>query len=64
VGGITSTLPPGHGAAPYGQHPTRSARRRRWLRSPAIVTQLDATTLVAEGWRVRMDTLGTLILGQ
>jgi N-methylhydantoinase A len=29
---------------------------------PAIVTQLDATTLVAEGWRARMDATGVLIL--
>ena len=29
---------------------------------PAIVTQLDATTLVAPGWQARMDASGALLL--
>jgi N-methylhydantoinase A len=29
---------------------------------PAIVMQLDATTVVPEGWRARMDASGALLL--
>ena len=31
---------------------------------PAIVTQLDATTLVAPGWQARMDASGALLLAR
>jgi N-methylhydantoinase A len=32
------------------------------LRGPAIIVQLDATTLVAPGWTARVDPSGALIL--
>ena len=32
------------------------------LRGPAIVTQLDATTVIGERWHAHMDASGGLIL--
>ncbi|PZR13367.1 MAG: 5-oxoprolinase [Azospirillum brasilense] len=75
-GGITAPLPPGRGAESYGRHNVHFAGGTReaalYDRSalgagdrfagPAIVTQLDATTLVPPGWQGRMDACGALIL--
>jgi N-methylhydantoinase A len=32
------------------------------IAGPAIVTQLDTTTLIAPGWRARVDDGGNLVL--
>ncbi|MBO1076194.1 hydantoinase/oxoprolinase family protein [Roseomonas marmotae] len=75
-GSITSTLPPGQGARPMGQHAVHFAGGTQQaalydratlgaedeFSGPAIVTQLDATTLVPPGWRARMHASGALVL--
>jgi N-methylhydantoinase A len=75
-GDITTPLPPGRGAEAYGRHSVHFAGGTREaalydrtalgagdrFAGPAIVTQLDATTLVPPGWRGRMDARGALIL--
>ncbi len=75
-GGITATLPAGTGAAPYGRHAVHFAGGTReaalydraalgagdHFAGPAIVTQLDATTLVPPGWGARMHASGALVL--
>ncbi|WP_207802807.1 hydantoinase/oxoprolinase family protein [Roseicella frigidaeris] len=76
AGDIATRRPPGTGAAPSGRHPvhfpggTRDAAlyAREALGAgdrfagPAIVTQLDATTLVPPGWAGEMAATGALIL--
>jgi N-methylhydantoinase A/oxoprolinase/acetone carboxylase beta subunit len=32
------------------------------IEGPAIVTQLDATTLVSSGWQARVDSAGNLLM--
>jgi N-methylhydantoinase A len=57
-------LPPGHGAAPMASTPRAALGAGDGFAGPAIVTPPDATTLVAEGWRIRMDASDALILEQ
>jgi N-methylhydantoinase A len=75
-GAITRPLPAGSGAVSYGRHPVHFAGGTRdaalfdraalgagdRFAGPAIVTQLDATTLVPPGWTARMDASGALVL--
>ncbi len=75
-GNITSSLPKGTGAVSNGTHTVHFAGGTRQaalydraslgagdvFSGPAIVTQLDATTLVPPGWGARMDASGALIL--
>jgi N-methylhydantoinase A len=75
-GDITTILPPGSGAVAVGYHTVHFAGGTReaalhdrtalgagdTFSGPAIVTQLDATTLVPPGWGARMDASGTLVL--
>lgn len=69
-------LPPGSGARPAGRQNLH--RRGAWIEAPvyeraglgagdrfqgpAIVTQLDATTVVEDGWSAIVDASGALIL--
>ncbi|WP_043361232.1 hydantoinase/oxoprolinase family protein [Belnapia sp. F-4-1] len=76
AGTITAPCPPGVGAAPIGHHRVHFAGGSRdaalydrgtmgagdRLAGPAIVTQLDATTLVPPGWSVEMEANGALVL--
>jgi N-methylhydantoinase A len=76
AGSIVTPLPPGTGAVPYGHHPVHfpggaqqaalydraSLGAGDRFKGPAIVTQLDATTLVPPGWHGHMDASGALIL--
>jgi N-methylhydantoinase A len=76
AGSINTPLPPGTGAEPHGHHPVHfpggteqaalydraSLGAGDRFAGPAIVTQLDATTLVPPGWHGRMDLSGALIL--
>jgi N-methylhydantoinase A len=65
-------VPPGRGARPAGAHVMRGREVPLYERAtlgagdrfegPAIVMQLDATTVVPEGWRARMDASGALLL--
>ena len=49
------------GVARHAGVPARAARRRRASSSgPAIVEQLDSTTVIEPGDRVRVDALGNL----
>ncbi|HVY14627.1 MAG TPA: hydantoinase/oxoprolinase family protein, partial [Rhodopila sp.] len=71
-----SMLPRGQGAKPAGHseiHLETGARQAAiydrtamgagdWFNGPAIVTQLDATTLVPPGWRGTMHETGMLVL--
>jgi N-methylhydantoinase A/oxoprolinase/acetone carboxylase beta subunit len=34
------------------------------LRGPAVVVQMDCTTVVAPGWRAEVDALGNLVLAR
>ncbi|NHN84152.1 hydantoinase/oxoprolinase family protein [Acetobacter musti] len=75
-GAITRSLPPGQGARATGMQTVLFASEpletpvydRTMLgagdtfEGPAIVTQLDATTLVPPGWHAVMDESGSLIL--
>jgi len=75
-GSITAMLPAGQGAVAYGKHEVHFAGGTRQaalydraalgagdsFAGPAIVTQLDATTLVPPGWGARMDASGALVL--
>jgi N-methylhydantoinase A len=77
-GSITATLPAGTGAVPYGSHAVHFAAGTREaalydraalgandrFAGPAIVTQLDATTLVPPGWAARMHASGALVLSR
>ncbi|MGG5821450.1 hydantoinase/oxoprolinase family protein [Falsiroseomonas sp. HW251] len=70
------TLPAGSGAAPIGRQPmhlkdgTRSAAlydrhalaAGTVLDGPAILLQLDATTVLPPGWQARVDASGALLL--
>ncbi|WP_159993143.1 hydantoinase/oxoprolinase family protein [Roseomonas sp. 18066] len=76
AGRITTTLPEGKGAQPVGQHAVRFPDGEQQaalydrttlgagdrFAGPAIVTQLDATTLVPPGWMGEMHGSGALIL--
>ncbi|MBL6080537.1 hydantoinase/oxoprolinase family protein [Belnapia sp. T18] len=76
AGTITAPRPPGTGAAPIGHHRVHFVGGSRdaalydrgtmgagdRLSGPAIVTQLDATTLVPPGWSVEMEANGALVL--
>ncbi len=65
-------LAPGRGARPVGAHAMRGREVPLYERAtlgagatfegPAIVMQLDATTVVPEGWRARMEASGALLL--
>ena len=73
---VRPTLPPGRGASPYGSSVVRWASGAvdtpLYARSdlgagdtfagPAIVTQLDTTTLVPPGWSAEVHPSDTLIL--
>lgn len=73
---ITAPLPPGQGAAPAGHHIVHFASGSQAaalydraalgagdrFTGPAIVTQLDATTLVPLGWRSEVHASGSLLL--
>lgn len=75
-GSITATLQAGGGAVPMGRHAVHFAGGTQEaalydraslgagdsFAGPAIVTQLDATTLVPPGWGARMDASGALVL--
>ncbi|MBO1078354.1 hydantoinase/oxoprolinase family protein [Roseomonas haemaphysalidis] len=75
-GSITVTLPAGAGPTPYAHHTVHFAGGTREaalydraalgagdsFAGPAIVTQLDATTLVPPGWEARMHASGALVL--
>ncbi len=69
-------LPPGRGAVPVGRHPVHFAEGQAAaalydratlgagdrLPGPAIVTQLDATTLIPPGWSAEVLPAGALLL--
>jgi N-methylhydantoinase A len=69
-------LPPGNGALPRGQRPVffggqwmptavwrrEDLRRGDRLEGPAVVEQLDSTTVLPPGWRAEPDRVGSLIL--
>ncbi|HWL80409.1 MAG TPA: hydantoinase/oxoprolinase family protein [Roseomonas sp.] len=75
-GTITAPLSPGRGVAPMGYHTVHFASGTQEaalydraalgagdrFAGPAIVTQLDATTLVPPGWEAQMDASGALAL--
>jgi N-methylhydantoinase A len=55
---------PGHAASPL---PTPFYRRESLppgakLAGPAVITQMDATTVLPPGWRCRVDGYGNLVL--
>ncbi|MFC0407154.1 hydantoinase/oxoprolinase family protein [Roseomonas elaeocarpi] len=76
AGGITAPLKPGTGAEPVGRHAVHFENGTQdaalydrealgagdRFSGPAIVTQLDATTLVPPGWQGAVDGSGALIL--
>jgi N-methylhydantoinase A len=76
AGNITVPRPPGTGAEPVGHHRVHFAAGTQdavlldraamgagdRFAGPAIVTQLDATTLVPPGWSGEMDASGALVL--
>jgi N-methylhydantoinase A len=74
---IRSVLPPGTGASPTGRqevwfgdgdavlagvYPREALGVGDRIVGPAIVTQLDATTLVPPGWSAEVATSGALLL--
>jgi len=60
IGRQRIALPDGAAEAPILERSRLPAGAR--LRGPAIIVQLDATTLVAPGWTARVDPSGALIL--
>jgi N-methylhydantoinase A len=75
---VVAALPPGNGAAPVGRQIVHSSEGSieapvfdratlgagDHIRGPAIVTQLDATTLLARGWRGEVLASGALMLSR